>query len=320
MPDDALFAAAKSGELATPDGLERHARRLLADPRARTMVATFGEQWLGTDSLDQLTKADPYPFDPVLRAAMRAETQALVTHVVFDGSHTLGELFTANYTFANDVLAKHYGLPPVAGSALQQVTYPDASRAGVLGHASVLSSTGHSDQTSPIRRGLFVRRRLLCQDFPPPPPNAGGVPKVDPTATTRERFAQHTANTFCKTCHQYIDDVGFGFEAFDTVGQKRDSEAGKPIDSQGDMNDVEGLGTNTHAPYASLSELGKVLAGSEAARACVTRQAYGFARGQIVDDVCKVQPIEQRWLAAGGDLRELLVGIVTDPAFVMRAP
>jgi hypothetical protein len=318
MPDDPLFAAAENGELATTAGIEKHARRLLADPRARATLATFAEQWMGIDSLDQMTKADAYPWDPSLRAAMREETRRLVTSVIFDGSHKLDEIFAANYTFANAALAKHYGLPAPAGGDFAKIAYPDAKRAGVLGHASVLAATGHSDQSSPILRGLFVRRRLLCQEFPTPPPQAGSIPKIDPNATTRERFAQHTASAFCATCHQFIDSVGFGFEHFDTVGRYRDTDSGKPVDASGDMNDVEGLRTNTHAPFSSPAELGRILAGSNAAKLCATRQVYRFARGRLDDDICQVQTIADRWNASGGDLRELLVDVVTDPAFVVR--
>jgi hypothetical protein len=201
---------------------------------------------------------------------------------------------------------------------MRMVKYPDAMRSGVLGHGSVLATTAHSDQSSPIRRGLFVRRRLLCQEFAPPPPNAGAVPKVDPAATTRQRFAQHTSNPTCQSCHQYIDDVGFGFERLDAVGRVRSTESGKPIDAQGDMNDLEGFGKGTHAPFATPGELGKILAASDAAKACVTRQVYRFARGHLDDDVCAVAPIQRRFLEKGGDLRELLVAVVTDPAFVVR--
>ncbi len=316
MPDAALFAAAESGALDTPEGIEREARRLLASPRARATVATFAEQWLGAENVTTVTKADA-SFD-ALRAAMLEETRRFVTHVFFDGSHSVTELFTADYTFANETLAKHYGIGGVSGADFRIAKYPDKMRSGLLGHGSVLATTAHSDQTSPIRRGLFVRRRLLCQEFAPPPPNAGGVPKVDPNATTRERFAQHTANAQCHSCHQYIDDVGFGFERFDQTGKLRDSEAGKPIDAHGDMNDVEGFGKGTHAPFDDLSTLGQTLASSDAAKACIVRQTWRYARGQVGDDICQVSSIEKRFAEKGGDLRELLIAIATDPAFTTR--
>lgn len=320
MPDAELFAAAESGELRTPAGIEKHARRLLASPRARGTVATIAEQWLGIESLSSITKEEThFPLPANVRASMLEETRRFVTHVVFDGSHDASDLFGADYTFLDEALAKHYGIAGVTGAEMRLVKYGDGSlRAGVLGHGSVLATTGHSDQTSPIRRGLFVRRRLLCQEFAPPPPNAGGVPAVDPNATTRQRFAQHTANPFCKSCHQYIDDVGFGFERFDTVGRMRDKEGDKPVDAQGDMNDVEGFGKGTHAPFSNLAELGRTLAASDAAKTCVARQAWRFARGRLDDDICQIAPVKQRFLEKGGDLRELFIAIAVDPAFVVR--
>ncbi len=318
MPDAELFDAARSGELAAPATIEKQARRLLAHPRARAQIAAWADQWLGGENVGELVKSEAFPFDPAVRAAMREETRAFVTHVVFDGSHRVDELFNAPYTFLNEALAKHYGIDGVRGPEMRKVAYTDGSRAGVLGHGSLLATTGHSDQTSPIRRGLFVRRRLLCQEFAPPPPNAGGVPKVDPTATTRERFAQHTSNPFCKSCHQYIDGVGFGFERFDTVGRPRDGEVGKPIDARGDMNDIEGFGTKTSAPFETLADLGKILGASGAGRACVVKQTWRFARGVTEDDICSVMPVEKAFVDKGGDLRELLVAITQAPDFTVR--
>jgi hypothetical protein len=318
MPDQALFDAAKNGGLSTPDGLEKQARRLLADPRARDTVGAFAVQWLGAEPVTTVSKIDSAGFTPDIRAAMLEETRRFVTYVTFDGTHKADELFTANYTFANQTLAGVYGISGVSGTSFVKTQYPDNLRAGVMGHGSVLATTALSDQTSPIRRGLFVRRRLLCQEFGTPPPQAGSIPAVDPNATTRERFAQHSANDFCKSCHQYIDDVGFGFERFDIVGKVRTMEAGQPIDSQGDMNDVEGFGKGTHAPFASLSDLGKTLAQSDAAKTCVVRQMYRFARGQIEKDVCAVDGPKQIFLQKGGDLQELMVAIATAPDFVVR--
>src|SRR5690606_9777345 len=137
----------------------------------------------------------------------------------------------ADYTFANADLAEIYGMSGATGSELVRTPWPDGARAGLLGHASVLASYAHSDQSSPILRGLFVRQTLLCQSVGSPPPNAGGVPEVDPSATTRERFRQHTDDDFCRSCHQYIDGVGFGFERFDALGRLRETENGHPIDA-----------------------------------------------------------------------------------------
>ena len=313
MPDDALFAAAERGELATRAGREREARRLLATPRARAHLKAFALQWLGAEKIAEVEKQPAlFPEDsPELRASMREETGSFFAHVVFDGSHRTSELLSASYTFVDDRLARLYGMPAVPAGRFERRDYPDKLRAGVMGHASVLGTLAHSDQSSPIRRGLFVRRALLCQELPPPPPNAGGVPKVNPGATTRERFAQHTANASCASCHQHIDPVGFGFERFDALGKVRDTENGKPIDARGDMTDVEGLGAGTHAPFSNLSELGKTLAESKAAEACMVKQLYRFTRGEREASVCATRPYEARLADRGGDLRELLVDLVS---------
>ncbi len=319
MPDDALMGAAERGDLATREGREREARRLLGTPRARKHLGEFAEQWLGADKVAEVEKQSAlFPDDsPALRAAMREETRRFFTHVVFDGSHRTAELFRANYTFVDATLAKHYGMA-APKTPFEKQAYPDRARAGLLGHASVLATTAHSDQSSPIRRGLFVRRNLLCQELPPPPPNVGGVPKIDPNATTRERFAQHTANASCASCHRHIDPVGFGFERFDAMGRLRDSENGKPIDAKGDMTDVEGLGKGTSAPFADLASLGETLAESRAAEACVAKQLYRFTRGVLEGDACVTRPYETRFRDRGGDVRELLVDLVSSEDFTVR--
>jgi hypothetical protein len=322
MPDQARFDAAAAGRLDSRDGIEEQARRLLADPRARAVVGVFAEQWLGAENVSTVDKRDAlFPgFDAGLREALRDETRRFVESVVFDSSHSYGELVQADYSFANGAVAAFYGWPGVSGDGWAKVPLADGQRAGVLGEASVLAATAHSDQTSPIRRGLFVRRALLCQEFPAPPPNAGGLPPVDPNATTRERFAQHAANPSCASCHKYIDPVGFGFERFDPIGKLRDTENGKPIDSSGDMNDVEGFGTDTHAPFGSLAELGAALAASQTAKRCFARQLFRFARGYHEEDAdrCAIDALVRRFADSGWDIRELMVGIAASPDFVVR--
>ncbi len=317
MPDDALLAAAESGALDDAAGIEREARRLLADPRSREVIGTFTLEWLGAESVTTVDKSPvQFPgFDDQTRRALARETADFAAHVVFDSTGRYGELMTADYTLVDPVAARFYG----AGGG-GTMPYSDGRRAGLLGHASVLASTAHSDQTSPIRRGLFVRRRLLCQDLPPPPANAGGVPEVDPDASTRERFAQHTADPVCAGCHRYTDGVGFGFESFDPVGLWRDGENGRPVDAAGDMNDLERLGTGTSAPFGSLPELAAILAGSHAAPSCFVRQAIRFARGAkgTLADRCARLRIEDRFGESGGDVQELLLDIVRSPDFAVR--
>lgn len=320
MPDDELMIAADSGLLATPAGIEQQARRLLASPRSRSVLDTFTAQWLGVEKVPSMSKtASTYPeWSEALGASMVEETRRFVGHVFFDGSHRYEDLLLSDTTFVDPALASFYGVS--GGEGWTQVASPENRRAGLLGLAGVLAANAYADQSSPIKRGLFVRRSLLCQELPAPPANAATVPQVDPDATTRERFAQHTADPSCKSCHQYIDDLGFGFEKFDAIGRHRDSENGKPIDSSGDMNDVEGLGTSTHAPFDSLRGLSEVLVASKSGEACFAKQTYRFAMGRLEssDDVCGLDELSAAFAKSGGDLQELWIALTQIDEFTRR--
>jgi hypothetical protein len=315
-PSDALLDAAEHGELAKPAGIEKWARTLLADPRARTQVGELVLQWSGAQNvLTAEKRADLFAdFTDATRAALAAETRAFAEHVVFDGSGTFAELLTADYTIVDPIAAQFYGF---TGSG--RISY-DGTRAGLLGHASVLATTAHSDQTSPVLRGLLVRRNFLCQDLPPPPPFAGGLPAVDPNATTRDRFAMHSQNGACRGCHQFIDSIGVGLERFDPVGRWRERENQQLIEPGGDMNDVERLGTGTSAEFQTLPQLAQTLATSAAAQSCFVRQYLRFSRGvrETLAERCARLELEKKLLAAGGDIRELMVQSVLSPDFVGR--
>ena len=312
-PDEQLMEAAGSGGLDDEAGIAAASRRLLADPRARETLGSFALMWLGVEELKDAVRGPQ--LNAELRDAMLSETRSLFTSVVLDRSHRLEELFVSNQTQVTPELAEHYALE--AGDAS---TYRYGRRAGLLGHGSVLATYAHSDQSSPIRRGLFVRHVLLCQPLPPPPPNAGGVPDVDPDATTRERFQQHSDDPFCSSCHTFIDPIGFGFERFDNVGRWRTEENGFPIPTDGDVTDVEGLGTETTSPFETLPQLGEILANSDAARRCFVTQVFRFAHGRFETpaDRCAIDDLEAV-LDSTGDLRELLVAVTTHPSFRRRS-
>jgi len=315
-PDEALLDAADRGELATSAGVEAWARTLIADPRARKQLGEYALQWVGGHTITGVDKRPDLfsDFDATTRLALADETRAFAAHVAYDSSGTFEELLTADYTIVDAVASRFYGMQGTG-----KVPY-DGKRAGVLGHASILATTALSDQTSPIRRGLLIRRNLLCEELPPPPPFAGGVPDVDPNATTRERFAMHTDNPVCANCHRFIDGVGFGLEHFDPVGRWRDTENGHPIDATGDLNDIERLGTDTSAPYSTLPELAEVIATSRAASSCFVRQYLRFSRGQRegLAHRCDRLWVQDRFDANNHDLRELLVQAVLAPGFRER--
>lgn len=321
MPDDELMAAADAGALGTPAGIEAQARRLLASPRSRPVLDTFTVQWLGIEKVTSLSKtASLYPeWNDALAAATVEETRRFVGSVIFDGSHRYEDLLLGDTTFVDATLAAFYGVSP-GGEGWSEVASPGSRRAGLLGQASILAANAYADQSSPIKRGLFVRRSLLCQELPPPPANAATVPQVDPNATTRERFAQHTKDPACGGCHRYIDDLGFGFEQFDAIGRYRETENGKPIDASGDMNDVEGLGTGTHAAFGSLRELSEAIVASESGEACFAKQTYRFAMGRLEngEDTCGLNELSAAFAASGGDIQELWIALTKLDEFTRR--
>jgi hypothetical protein len=186
----------------------------------------------------------------------------------------------------------------------------------------VLASHAHSNESSPIKRGVFVRTRLLCQKLSAPPPDIDTTPPgLDPTLTTRERFARHTADPVCAGCHQFIDGIGFGFEAFDGVGQRREVENGLPVDTSGTVVGLEDLDAANKTDFHDVGELSAMLAGSEAAQSCLPLQYFRYARGveESTDDSCAVHNLQLDFAESDYNLKEMLVSIVAQPSFTQRA-
>lgn len=323
MPDATLFAAAESGQLGTPAELQGQAERLLQTPAAREQLAELATQWLRTEGVLGANKDRTlYPdFSDGVRESMMQEQARFVQHLFLDTQGTFGELFTADYVFVDNALADFYGLQAAGNFA--QVTAPaDSARGGLLSLGSVLASHAHSNESSPIKRGLFVRDRLLCQPLPDPPEDVDATPPgLDPTLTTRERFALHTSAEQCASCHQYIDGVGFGLEGFDGVGARRTIENGLTVDESGELLGLEGLAQDTVHEFQGPRELGAVLAASEAAQDCLAVQYFRFGRGHAegTTDHCSVQRLQQAFRDGGLSLSGLLVAATQLESFVVRA-
>ena len=316
-PDQPLIDAAARGELSDPAGLGRQARRMLADVRAAEGLARrFGAQWL---RLQDLEKIDPdalsYPyFDGTLADAMHRETELLFAHIATE-DRPVSELLTADYTFVNERLARHYGIPGITGSAFQMVQYPDANRRGILGHGSVLTMTSHADRTSPVLRGKWVLEVLLGTPPPPPPPD---VPAFEETEdaddgrflTVRERMEQHRANPVCMSCHQVIDPVGLALENFDVTGAWRIRDEGNLVDPVGELYD----GTLLRGPADLRNAL---LSRPHVFYRIFTENlmAYGLGRRVEYYDMPTVRRIVRG--AADNDYRfsSFVLGVVESPAF-----
>jgi hypothetical protein len=237
-PDEELQTLAEAGRLSAEE-LERQALRMLADPRAAALGTRFAAQWFRLQDMDKV-RPDPnfYPnYDENLAQAMRRETELFFASLVQE-NRSLFDLYRADYTFVNERLARHYGIPGVAGRQFRRVTYPDDTRRGILGHGSILVLTSLANRTSPVLRGKWVMEVLLGTPPPPPPPD---VPSLESTEdaqdgrllTTRERMELHRSNPSCNSCHRLIDPIGLALDNFDVTAQWRLRENGAPLDTRG---------------------------------------------------------------------------------------
>ena len=235
IPDDELLDLAIRRKLSDPAVLAKQVRRMLADPRSQALVDNFATQWLSLGKLAGIVPdVDVYPeFDENLRQAMLQETQRFIGSQLREDRSVM-ELLTANYTFVNERLAQHYGIPNVYGVHFRKLTLEDGRRAGLLGHASTLTVTSYPNRTSPVLRGKWVLANLL--GAPPPPPPADVPPLKDPgedgqPRSVRERIEEHRKNPACASCHQRMDPLGFSLENFDGLGKWRSTSDGAPVDA-----------------------------------------------------------------------------------------
>ena len=244
IPDEPLLAAAAAGELSEPAVLQREVRRMLTDPKADALVANFASQWLGLRLLDTVSPTSS-EFDGNLRQAFRKETELLFASVLRE-DRSVVDLLSADYTFVDERLARHYGIPSVRGSRFRRIELTDGARRGLLGHGSVLTVTSAPNRTSPVKRGQWILENVLGTPAPPPPDNV--ETNLDETApagaaptTMRRRLEQHMADPGCAACHSLMDPLGFALENFDFIGQWRDAEAGAPVDAHGVFVDGSAL-------------------------------------------------------------------------------
>jgi mono/diheme cytochrome c family protein len=318
LPDDALIDLAAEGRLDEPEVLAAEVRRMLADPRADALAGNFAAQWLHLRNLDTIRpNTDFYPdFDNNLRQGFKREAELFFMSVVTE-NRSLLELLTADYTFVDERLARHYGISGVHGSRFQRVTLgPELdARRGLLGKGGVLMATSHADRTAPSLRGKWLLENLLGS--PPPAPPAD-VPELEAVAaitpkTMRERLETHRATPACAGCHGLIDPLGFALENFDAVGGWRDLDAGRAVDAEGALAD----GT----PINGVTELRDALVAEPAAFASTVSEKlmiYALGRGLSHSDMPVIRGILRE--AEGDDYRfeAIVQGIVASAPFRMR--
>ena len=319
MPDDVLWAAAEAGELESPENVAAHARRMLDDPRAEPVIQRFFDEWLQLRELEHMEKnTELHPdYRPELAELFRQETHAFVREVFENENADLRELLTADWTMANAELAAFYGASGPAGEGFGRVALDGSQRAGLLTQAAFLAMNAKPEETSPTHRGMFVRAGLLCGDVPPPPPGVDPIaPDPDPSMTMRERLNEHRADPVCASCHDLMDPLGFGFEAFDAVGQWRDTEAGRPVDDSGELHD-----TDVDGEFDGAVDLAHRLAESDQVQGCMARQWFRYAHGRNehdLEDNCSVDQLTEAFQGADLDIRELIVALTQTDAFLYR--
>ena len=331
MPDDAILESAAKGELLTPESVERMARRMLADPKAKQALDEFVSQWLRFDrALAAARERRTFPmFSRELVSSMLEEARRFVGDLVWNDKNFM-DLFRASYGFVNSDLAAVYKVPAPAREFDRVDFPPDQERAGVLGQALFLTLTSKPEDTAPTARGLFVREQFLCQQVPPPPPgvdtNLQPVSEFRPV-TNRERLAEHTTNKACSTCHNLIDPIGFALEKFDAIGARREKakllfypdvheakvpkkEVSLDLDTSGQ---IAGL---PDSQFAGSRQLGELLAAAAQCQECVVRQVFRYMSGRrdSPGDAPLIRQTLQEFRDSGFHFKELLVSLVRSRA------
>jgi len=314
MPDEQLFAQAERGTLRK--NLERQIKRMLKDPKSEALVDNFAGQWLQIRNLAQASPAkEKYPkFDEPLRDAMEKETELFIQNIIRE-DRTVLDFINADYTFVNERLAKHYGIPGVKGEQFQRVSLKGTPRGGILTHASILTITSNPTRTSPVKRGKWVLENLLGTPPPPPPPDVPELKDEKKLAgTLRERMEQHRANPNCAVCHQRMDPIGFGFENFDGIGAWREKDGNAIIDPSGELV--------TGESFKGPAELRAILLKQKRADfvRCLSEKmlTYGLGRGLEYYDRCAIDQISKDLAKKNYRFSQLVAAVVKSTPFQMR--
>jgi Protein of unknown function (DUF1588)/Protein of unknown function (DUF1592)/Protein of unknown function (DUF1595)/Protein of unknown function (DUF1585)/Protein of unknown function (DUF1587) len=316
-PDAQLLAAAGTGDLFEPEGREREGRRVLATPAARRQLRGFLRAWLRLTDVATMNKdLGIFPeFTPPVRQAMDRELDAFLDGVL-DGSGRLDELLLADYGFPGPALAPIYQddvLDPVGNFTRVRL---DGRRRGVLSLPAFLATHALIDQTNPVERGLMIRANVLCQEIAPPPAGVNAVtPPGAPGVTTRAKYSAHSEDGRCRPCHQLMDPIGFGFEAFDTLGRYRTVDNGEPVDARGEL-----LGTDIDGPFTGPAELSARLARSAQFRRCFVQQLWRFGEGRAAagGDEGDLAALAAGFEQADHRIGDLVLELIKRPSFILR--
>jgi hypothetical protein len=321
-PDDALMQAADGDLLRDPNAVAMQATRLLTSEEAHETVRDFHHQWLELDIYPAKLTKDPtrYPsVTPALADVLESEVEQFVDAVSFTQKRGFGSLMTAPFTFVNRTTAPLYGLTGQFTDTLQRVDLDPKQRAGLLTQVGFLASHAFSTVSSPIHRGVFVQRRVLCNTIPPPPPSIPALPEVDGAMirTTRQQVDQHTSPQACAGCHHtLINPIGFGLENFDAVGSFRTQENNVPIDATGSL-----VGTQGNTPFSDGVSMSKAIAEAPEARACYAKNwfRYTLGRAETPADSCTIAAIADKLQDDQYTALDLLTDLTRTSTFLYRA-
>ncbi|HSO31594.1 MAG TPA: DUF1592 domain-containing protein [Labilithrix sp.] len=324
VPDGDLLGAASRDELRSAEQIRAQAERMLRDERARRVLWSFHRQWLGLDRilgeehLVRTPQVDP-SWTAASPLAAAAESRLFVENVLMEGG-TLRDLLLSRRAWVNGEMARLYGAqPPADPAAWHEVMLPEGQRAGILTRSAFLAGYSHRGATSPPIRGNGIELHLLCQLPISPPPGVDlSMPKAAPNdgpKTNRMLFETRTAPPACQGCHLGLNGFGFGFESYDAAGAFQTREQGLPIDARGRV-----VGTDVDRPFDGAVDLSTALEGSDVVRACVTRQwmTYALGRAPVADELPLTAALARGFKDSGGDIRALLIDIVTTPTFRLR--
>jgi hypothetical protein len=317
LPDDELVGLAAKGRLSDSTVLAQQTRRMLADSRASALVDSLAGQWLQLRQLDDVSVGTK-EFDGTLRYAFKRETELLFETIVKDDRSIL-DLIDADYTFVDERLARHYGIPNVRGSRFRRVELGDGPRRGLLGQGSFLTVTSAGNRTSPVKRGKWILENLLGAPVPSPPPGVEtnlekSVAHGATPTSVRQRLEQHRANPSCAACHAVMDPIGFSLEPFDLIGQLRDTDEGVPVNAAGTLVD----GTPLDGPSSLRKAL---LDRREAFVATAAEKLLTYALGRRLEyfDMPAVRAIARDASRDGNRFSALVTGIVKSTPFQMKS-
>ncbi|MCG5053668.1 MAG: DUF1588 domain-containing protein [Myxococcales bacterium] len=320
-PDAELMEAASSGKLDSAAGMRQQAERLLGGAQNAAGARRLFRELFRTESMGSVVKDDVFEgWSSQIAADTRTEAEAFIDHVLWQDDGRLDTLLTAPYTMANKRLATFYGLSGAnsLGDSFAKIDYGSEPRSGILGKGGWLSLLAHAGQNDLVKRGRFVREMLLCESVPDPPPTIKAVPPPPGgDLTLREKLVQHAQDPNCSGCHDQMDKIGFAFERFDGVGKFRETDNGKPIDARGEIVNSEA----SNGSFDGAVALAKHLAASPQVHACIVKHGFRFAFGRVEKsiDACQLDKFAKGFADAQGNLRTLLLDLVTSPAFSQRA-